>query len=50
MYEVSEQATIYVVICAITIYVILDLELPRIGLITLKAFDRTLVESREEMI
>ena len=36
-------------IIAITVYVILDIEYPRAGLIRLDAFDQGLVELRESM-
>lgn len=39
----------YVVICALTIYVIIDLEMPRIGLINVNAFDQNLIQARAEM-
>ena len=34
---------------AIAVYVIIDLELPRLGFIRVEAFDRALVELRESM-
>ena len=34
---------------SMTLYVILDLEFPRLGLIRLDTFDRVLVEVRESM-
>jgi hypothetical protein len=37
------------VIMAFTIYVILDLEFPRAGLIRIDAFDQVLVELRQSM-
>lgn len=39
----------FAVIMAGTVYVILDLEFPRIGLIRVDAFDQVLVETRENM-
>jgi hypothetical protein len=39
----------FAVIIAVTMYVILDLEYPRLGLIRLDAFDQALVELRQSM-
>lgn len=39
----------FAAVMAVAVYVILDLELPRLGLIRLDAFDRALIELRENM-
>ena len=39
----------FVIVVAVTVYVILDLEYPRVGLIRVDAFDQTLMELRESM-
>ena len=39
----------YAVIMAATVYVILDLEFPRAGLIRVDSFDQVLVEARESL-
>jgi len=39
----------FAVIMALSVYVILDLELPRLGLIRVNAFDQALVDLRESM-
>jgi hypothetical protein len=39
----------YVAITAFTIYIIIDLELPRVGLIRIDSFDRFLVDVRDSM-
>lgn len=43
------RRTGYAVILSIEVYVILDLEFPRLGLIRVDAFDRYLVEVRNTM-
>jgi hypothetical protein len=40
---------LYAVVVSITMYVVLDLEYPRVGLIRLDDIDRALVELRESM-
>ena len=40
---------VFAIIFAITIYVILDMEYPRLGLIRVDAFDQALVDVRERM-
>jgi len=39
----------FAAVMAVAVYVILDLEFPRLGLIQVDAFDRALVELRESM-
>jgi len=39
----------FAAVTALAVYVILDIEFPRLGLIRLDAFDRVLVEQRERM-
>lgn len=39
----------FAVVIALTVYVILDIEFPRRGLIRVDAFDQALVEVRESM-
>jgi len=53
MGESSNQSLLHVIgfalITALTIYMILDLEYPRLGLITVDSFDQALIELRESM-
>jgi len=39
----------FAVVVAVAVYVILDVEYPRLGLIRVDAFDQALVERRESM-
>ena len=39
----------FAAVTSFTVYVILDLEYPRLGLIRIDAFDQVLVEVRERM-
>jgi hypothetical protein len=39
----------FAVIMALSVYVILDLEFPRLGFIRVNAFDQALVDLRESM-
>jgi hypothetical protein len=39
----------FALIMATTVYVILDLEFPRLGIIRIDAFDRVLVDLRQSM-
>lgn len=39
----------FIVITSVTVYVILDMEFPRLGLLTVESFDRALIELRASM-
>jgi hypothetical protein len=43
------EGAVFSLIMATTVYVILDLEFPRLGIIRIDAFDQVLVELRQSM-
>jgi hypothetical protein len=43
------EGAVFALIMATTVYVILDLEFPRLGIIRIDAFDQVLVELRQSM-